>query len=591
MDREILNYLNKQKKYFYQEMPKFLEDLKKGIHPLARADDALLYKFHEIDVLLALLKNLEEYNDSQNEKNRLTKEQVLEIIFQTTSHAFGFLDENSFVAGNDIDGKSYAVNFYFYANMIAMLAFIDLGKPYQSQLQDFIRRTKNGILIAKPSLEKYATYQIKAYRGLNLIFLDIATMHLAGEFFNEPKLSAIAAKALERLIKRFDPIEGYMPDNRDEDEEVGPSTSYFVYTMFTVSFLLRLCPDNQLANKLQRGLDWMLRSNYPNAQMVDIFDERGRLKPYTESELATVSLSNRSPLFFCSPGGREMIKYWENHASRFYDLGTIANDINFIDGILAKNPNFFDAMEAKNSEWLAKKESHYYCYQNNKSAYFKEGNWVIAFHGYLSGTIDPKSLWHRELQQHFSIYYQGLSVIIGGGNSLGQPEFSTFRTSEKYLCDEVKMLPKIKNAQSILLINGDWHAVLTVEYKNQTEFNLTFNVTQKGKGEAFFQFPLVSYATRKELFVDDKKKSSFDDKKIHGKIASNISIKGMAAEKNYIISLNTNNEANYIWPVIPVNVREPGVPPLTLKEAVTIVSFPLHNNNGKILIEAKVLLI
>ena len=587
MDSEILSYIDKQKMKFYKEIPNFIAELKKGNHPLENTDGALLYKFHEIDALLALLKNLDGYNTSQNEKNRLTKTQVLESIFQSTSKAFGSLDANSFIAGNDIDGKSYAVNFHFYANMISMLSLMELGKTHQPQIQEFIQRTKKGVLIAKPTLEKYATYQIKAYRGLNLIFLDIATLHLASEFFNEPEWKAIANKALERLMKRFDPEEGYMPDNRDEDEEVGPSTSYFVYTMFTVSFLLRLCPDNQLGHKLQRSLDWMMRSNYPNGQMVDIFDERGRLKPYSDSEFATISLFNRSPLFACSPGGREMIQYWESHATEKSDLGTIANDINFFDSILIKNPSFFDAMDSKNSIWLSKKESHYYCYQNNKSAYWKEGNLSFAFHGYLSGSIDPKTLWHRELQQHFSVYYHGLSVIIGGGNSLGQPEFSTLRTSDSYLCNDVKILPKIKNAQSVLLVNGDWQAVLTIEYKNQTEFNIIFKTTKKGHGEAFFQFPLVGYSSRKELIVDDKKVSVFDDKKAQGKIAKNISLGGTAADLNYTVSLNPSSEASFSWPTIPVNVREPGVPPLTIKEAVTVLSFPL-NGTGEISIAVKI---
>lgn len=589
MDQEILNYLNKQKKYFYQEIPKFLEKLKKGNHPLTRENDALLYQFHEIDVLLALLNNLDEYNQTQNEENKRDKNEILEQIFQSISYAFQSLDKNSFIAGNDIDGKSYAVNFHFYANMISMLAFKELGKNYQSKIEDFIKRTKNGVLIAKPTIEKYATYQIKAYRGLNLIFLDIASMYLASEFFNEPEWKTIAKKALERLMKRFDPEEGYMPDNRDEDEDVGPSTSYFVYTMFTVSFLLRLCPDNQLGYKLQRGIDWMLRSNYPNGQMVDIYDERGRLKPYKEEEFATISLFNRSPLFACSPGGRDMIQYWENHATQAADLGTIANDINFFDSILKINPGFFEAMDSKNSQWLSKRESHYYCYQNQKSAFYKEGNWVFAFHGYLSGSIDPKSLWHRELQQHFSIYYQGLSVIIGGGNSLGQPEFSTLRTTEKYLCDMVKVLPKNGNTQSLLLINGEWQAILSIAYKNQTEFQINLEVTKTGKGEAFFQFPLVGYSSRKELFVDETKIGVFDEKESKGKITKSISFKGKTAEKNYTVLLTTNKIANYAWPIIPVNVREPGVPPLTLKEAVTVVSIPLHNQKGSILVSGKVL--
>jgi hypothetical protein len=330
-----------------------------------------------------------------------------------------------------------------------------------------------------------------------------------------------------------------------------------------------------------------MRSNYPNAQMVDIFDERGRLKPYSESEFATISLFNRSPLFACSPGGREMIQYWESHSSKKSDLGTIANEINFFDSILAKNPGFFDAMESQNSFWFSKNDSHYYCYQNKKSALYKEGNWAFAFHGYLSGWIDPKTLWHRELQQHFSVYYHGLSVLIGGGNSLGQPEFSTLRTTASYLCDEVKILPKELNKQSVLLINGDWHGILTIEYINQSEFNISFKVTKKGNKEAFFQFPLVGYATRKELNIDGNLVSNFEEKKVFGKMKQNISLRGTTAELSYDFKLNSNCEARYEWPIIPANVREPGVPPMPFNNSVVILSFSLVKNS-KVFITAKI---
>ena len=129
------------------------------------------------------------------------------------------------------------------------------------------------------------------------------------------------------------------------------------------------------------------------------------------------------------------------------------------------------------------------------------------------------------------------------------------------------------------LVNGDWQAILTIEYKNQTEINIAFKVTQKGQGEAFFQFPLVGYSSRKELLVDDKKVITFDDKKAQGKITKNISIIGTTAEQNYKVTLTTTSEGSFAWPIIHVNVREPGVPPLTLKEAVTILSFSLNGTS------------
>jgi len=574
MNPDLASYLAKQQTRLFTEAAGFIAALQVGVRPLGGGKENPLDIFNEINVLLALHDNLDKYNAEADRGAwaRIERAEVRDCLFQSIVFAFEFLDENSFISGWDIDGKLIADVFYFWGNLLCLDAFAKLGAEYSERLQPFIRRTRSGAERALKNIARYAEGDIKAYRGLNLIFLDIATLHRAGEYFSEPTWVAIAIKANERLLKRFD-TEGFMPDSRDEDVDVGPSSTYFLFTLYTVSYYCRVICDRQLMLALQRSVDWHLRMTYPNGQPIEIADERGRQRSGTAIELCNNGLVFRSPLLLCSDGGRALVQHWEAGASAQYPLTIVANDLNFFNAV---PPSLIEVLDQPSSAWFANAPIHYYRHQNGKSAVLREGNWVFSFHGYLTGPLDPKGMWHRELQQHVAVYYHGVFNILGGGNSLGQPEFSTFRTTTSYLCDAVEILPRVGKEQRVVLSNGGWQAMLTVVCDSVEQALISFAVTQRGAGEAWFQIPVVGYSSRKQLLVDGRIVTSFDAQAVCGSAAEAISLCGATDSLKYEVVMQLSAPASYCWPVIPVNVREPGVPPLPMTEAVTLLAFPLH---------------
>ena len=569
MHPDLTSYLERQKARLVAEAPGFIAAIQGGGRPLGDGKDDQLAVFNEIDVLLAMLNGLDA-GDAV-----LDQATVHDCLLRSLTYAFELLDERGFIAGWDIDGKPVSGMFFFWGNLLCLVAFEELGSEYAERLRPFIRRTRAGVECVKDAIARYASYETKAYRGLNLLFLDIVTLYQAGRYFDEPAWQEIATRASERLMLRFDAQEGFLPDSRDEDADVGPSSTYFLFSLFTASYFCRYLASQPLVEALQRSIDWHLRMSFPNGQPLDIADERGRLYAGTEVEKARSRLFCRSPLLLCSAGGRALVQHWESVASTPYALGVVANDLNFFAAIA---PELVEAMDRPGSAWFATAPSGYHRQRNGKSAILKTGDWVFAFHGYLSGPLDPKGMWHRELQQHFSVYYHGIANLLGGGNSLGQAEFSTFRTSTSHLCDRVEILPRDGHIQCVVLSNDGWQAMLSIACDGGLHAEITFEVTRRGVGEAWLQIPVVGYSSRKQLLIDGTAVTSFDESPASGVATANATLHGTTDRLAYEVAMRFSTPANYRWPVLPVNVRLPGIPPLPLTEAVTLLSFPMHQS-------------
>lgn len=589
MSKELELYYENQKQIFYKQLPEFLKALESGSHPIVGDRDQALSVFREIEILLCLKNNLKDYNIQVGFNHQISAAKLENLIRQTLIYGFSFLDDCGFLGGYDIDGKIYATNYHFFCSMVALMAIQEIEHENDHEIIHIISKIKKGVTKTIPVLEQYANYKRKAYRGLNLIFIDIATTIVAGNFFSEPSWVLVADKAKERILGRFDENEGYIPDFRDEDENPGPSASYSMYTAFTITYLIRVRPEIKLAQLLKRSIEWNLKTLYPNGQAVDIFDERGRLKPYNTNEACYHSLQNRSTLFTFSKGGREFINYIENNSNAPTPLDGIATDIYLYELIKKKNSEFIYIMDDPQSKWLTNQKEFSYCYKNNLSAISKSNNWVIASHGYLSGQIDPKTMWHRELQQHFSLYYHGIGAIFGGGNSLGQSEFSTLKTAKSYLCDEVRISEVSSNIQKVYLKNYETEIEIIVQIITEFEAKITCNViATKPYENAFFQIPIACYAYRKQFITKNQIVTEFVNKSASGTIEQSFSIVAKNETNDYKISCNLSSPASYQWPVIPVNVREPGIPPLSFENAILLISFSLSNITTPISIHLKI---
>jgi hypothetical protein len=541
---------------FVARLGEFVATLNSSGHKCSDPDTALSY----LEILLAA----KPYIENEPEKFGFSKSSALEWhkarLQDGISEFFRHLDSEGLIAGYDIDGKQWSTAHYRATPIICdSLRLLDAEQL--AELHDEIERQKTSSTIIFKLLKPYSLHKRPGYRGLNLILSDIAGLHEAGVYFEEPEWIETARLAKERAIARQDP-EGFYPDSRGDDD-TGPSSVYMEFT------LLAAYPEPSLADRCVRGVDWMMKSYDLSGRPIDIFDERERFKRSSGSG----GIGWPSPLYFFSPVGREWLSFTLERSGTFM-FPYSATVLNFKRTLERKNPDFLKALE-RSATWFTRQPRFCYRYENKKSAISVNRPWLIAGHGYLTGKLDPKSMWHRELQQHASLHHQTAGIIFGGGNSLAQKEFSTLRTGRSYLCSRVFVEHCNESLQTVFCENSRWQIAIHTAIANENEATVKCEVLNSAAGKAFWQLTLGMFLTRKQLLYQNNVVTDFFKDEVSGVLEDAITVVGSNDGKNFRVKISFSHPCEFSWPLYPVNVREPGSKPMPLYTAVLPLKFSL----------------
>ena len=483
------------------------------------------------------------------------KVQVCEGLREVFRH----LDEDGMQAGWDVDGA--AKKFWnFEAPVVTCAALRYLDGSFAEPLRDVTTRLRRSAECALPRLEGYARNQTPAFRGINLIFADTACLHETGRFFGEQNWMELARLAKERALSTQDP-EGFFPERRGTEDR-GPSSVYMQFALWTIIPLLCAFPEDAVAERVRRAVDWVLKSVYPSTEPIDIFDERERFH---------LGPGASSPVLFFSKGGRDFLaRRWAQAAS----LEVAARTLPFLETMQNRNPNFLRIL-AGSQTWFTGQERYAYRYANGKSAVSVSAPWVIAAHGYLAAPLDPNSMWHRDLQQHLSLYHAGAGVVFGGGNSLHEPEFSTLLTESSPLCDQVAIERPTPESQTLVCSNSGWQVRICAEVVSASEARLSATVLRAGPAAAFWQLNFCGEGTRRQWRCQDQPVRDFGAAAEAGTGATGLTVEGAGAGRDFTLKCEFSGPCAYRWPVYPVNVRAPGRQPMPLGNAVLLLKFPL----------------
>jgi hypothetical protein len=296
-------------------------------------------------------------------------------------------------------------------------------------------------------------------------------------------------------------------------------------------------------------------------------------------------ITQAPPLYFFSPSGREWLTNLLSTGAKF-TLGFAATILNFKKTMMQKNPEFLQIVE-KSSKWFTRQSRFSYRYENHKSAISVTRPWMIAGHGYLTGKLDPKGMWHRELQQHTSLYREIAGIIFGGGNSLAQEEFSTLLTAKSYLCDRVRVEKCDESSQTVVCENGSWKIAIHSTILNANESTVKCEVLKCDDAPAFWQLTLALLTTRKQLMYQNTVVTDFSEKTVSGSFEKSIVVLGENSDKKCRIEIDFSTPCHYQWPLYPVDVRKPGSKPLPIYNAVLPLKFALPEKGKSIDIHVK----
>lgn len=205
-------------------------------------------------------------------------------------------------------------------------------------------------------------------------------------------------------------------------EHGGPTTIYNLVYTHAVGLYYAFTKDAGVLDCLRRALDFHMKFTYPNGANVETID--GRVKYHAEvANRALVSFS----LF---PDGRRFVRWRVSCAER---AGGTAD---CTPAAAAAFQYWFDGEEAP----IPQDRDSYEMTMGDEARVARDGKW---FHCVSAIVAEPTGdRWGMDRQSFVSLYHDDCGLIVGGGNSKNQPEWSNFVAGEVYVPASAHLTPK-----------------------------------------------------------------------------------------------------------------------------------------------------
>jgi len=297
----------------------------------------------------------------------------------------------------------------------------------------------------------------------------MVVVHLAGRVFRRNDWRQLSERGLQRIIEVQQPG-GYW------HEGGGPTTLYNFVTAAALS-IYALDSNNDAAwRAIRRAENFHLAFTYPNGAPVETIDGRVR---YTGRAMTIVPVG-----FTYSPEGQAYVQHqidcllqqpfedgYQGYAF-FTDVARHAGSVMPTDGTL-----------------------DVYTLPNRLACIVRAQDWACAASAIVTSP-SADSRWWQDRQQHMSLWHRRSDLIIGGGNTKGQPLFSTLvleradGTLESYLA-ETAQLRRVEPMSLTLSLNiGREQVELLARIDDVRTVRLAVLWSGPGHGRCVWQLPL-----------------------------------------------------------------------------------------------------
>ena len=233
----------------------------------------------------------------------------------------------------------------------------------------------------------------------SLNVLDGLNLYRAGQIFDRREWEQEGREVIHIAAGSLDPL-GYWP------EFGGPSPSQQIEYLQAIALYKAFSGDEAVIPYLEQGIRFQIKFVYPDGSLVETVDNRERYSP----EVLTSGHFALSEI----PEGRRLVKFLiakiaKRGAPLRLSSSLVYNFVYYRDGDDEKLPlekkSFVTSIGGK--ALLRKKSPWFYC---------------------LSGFTAPptRNRWGLDYQNFLSVWHEQLGLIVGGGNSKSQVEWSSF---------------------------------------------------------------------------------------------------------------------------------------------------------------------
>jgi len=257
--------------------------------------------------------------------------------------------------------------------------------------------------------------------SLNIFAWEGLETWLAGRAFDREDFLAAGAEQVNYCIRRQKP-DGWWPDAQ---RPRGAVVAYNSVTASAVSAYARLSGDAAARDSVRRAAQFHLDFRYPDKALVETIDERNR---YGRRNVSQSRAGNMQLVCAFAP-------FEESRAAAAcfageLDEGDKAGPAEARTSIAAST--FADVLDSVPPGDVAPAEIATPVSVYDIPALVRRRDpWFYCLSG--SATEVRGSLFHLDLQNHISVWHRDHGLIVGGGNSLWDPSFSTVRLGGRYL--------------------------------------------------------------------------------------------------------------------------------------------------------------
>ncbi len=336
---------------------------------------------------------------TQGENNRYYKDaKLLDVIMKAGDALIDDMDANGQWVFRKKDGSTWGkISMpWTYSRWVRAYALIKNDMPPDRRERWAKALTTGYTHIAKTQFGR--VHNIPAHHAMGL--------YAAGKALDRPEWCTRAARFMQNVVTaQFEG--GYW------SEDVGPVVNYNMVYVDALGTYYEMSADDRVLPAIEKAIRFHDKFTYPSGEAVETVDERN---PFH------AGIVQGNPAFTLTPEGRA----WLRRQWRLNKEGPLSLDATALFLLHGQEGPVADSPAPADGDMFVMAERGV-----DRAAVLRKGPWFVCLSAYRAPV--PKSRWHQDRQNLFSIWHERTGLIIGGGNTKLQPAWSNFTVGDMSL--------------------------------------------------------------------------------------------------------------------------------------------------------------
>ncbi len=352
---------------------------------------------------------------------------------------------------------------YYWINTLDLLKpYLDAEKidHWNSSIAKAVLSLREAIDRERNS-EKFREDLFKYHTVRNHFAWYVLCYYRYGMLYNRPDMMDYAAKIMDEILDSQSP-EGTWLEART------PVVHYADVTACAISIYALLSKNPKADRAVEKCLDYAINTLYPDFTNIEVLDGRNKYSDRISAHTA--------PTYSRSEKGTIYLSNWIKHFNESENFGVNRQGLVVITDIVRYLEEDAEFMPERLPEIMPPVTF----YPRIKTKVLRSGSWCVPFCCFEQTTVDNRWYLHRAVL--FSVFHTKTGLLLGGGNSISQPQVATFNVITKglsrYIPDRGEL---IENGDGVNVYYGDRKC--TVKLVRMDSRSVKFSFSAEGLTE------------------------------------------------------------------------------------------------------------